>query len=59
MGNLKAETRVFIDHKAPAYSVIFRDMAHVGFSDMKHMISIKSPEESSLFGALSVDILGL
>ena len=51
-GNLKAETRVFIDHKAPAYSVIFRDMAHVGFSDMKHMIKF-----NSLTGKLDADLM--
>ena len=51
-GNLKAETRVFIDHKAPAYSVVFRDMAHVGFSDMKHMIKF-----NSLTGKLDADLM--
>ena len=30
--------RVISMHSAPAYKAVFRDMKHVGFSDMKHAI---------------------
>ena len=40
--NENVVTRVYVKHTKPVTKVIFRDMSHMGFSDMKHMISMKS-----------------
>ncbi len=32
-------TRVYLKHTKPVYKVLFRDMRHLGFSDMKHLIN--------------------
>lgn len=37
-----AVTCGFINNRKPAYHAVFRDMEHVGFSDMKHQIPLKS-----------------
>ena len=37
-GNATIVTRVYLRHTRPVYRVLFRDMQHVGFSDMKHRI---------------------
>ena len=39
-GNLKAETRAFIDHTQPVYGAVFQGMPHLGFTDMKHMMGL-------------------
>lgn len=36
----KLVARGYLQHTSPAYKAVFRDMKHVGFSDMKHAISI-------------------
>ena len=36
--NENVVTRAYIRHSAPAYKVLFRDMKHVSFSDMKYAI---------------------
>ena len=46
--------RVCCMHSAPAYKVVFRDMKHVGFSDMKHAI----PKfMSAVAGKLDADLM--
>ena len=46
--------RVCSLHSAPAYKVVFRDMKHVGFSDMKHAI----PKfMSAVAGKLDADLM--
>ena len=35
-------TRVYLRHTKPVYKVLFKDMKHMGFSDAKHMIPMKS-----------------
>ncbi len=35
-------SRGYMDHTAPAYKAVFRDMKHQGFSDLKHAIPMKS-----------------
>ena len=40
--NLNVETRVLLYHTAPVYKVVFKDMQHLGFTDMKHAIPIKA-----------------
>ena len=35
-------TRVYLRHTKPVYKVLFKDMKHIGFSDAKHMIPMKS-----------------
>lgn len=40
--NENVVTRAYIDHTAPAYKVLFRDMKHIGFSDMKYAVKPKS-----------------
>ena len=37
-GNLKVESRYFIDHTKPVYGAVFDKMQHAFFSDMKHMM---------------------
>ncbi len=49
--NERVVTRVYIDHTAPAYKVLFRDMKHIGFSDMKYAVNPKS-----LVGKLDDDL---
>ena len=34
--NENVVTRVYLRHTKPVYKVVFRDMKHMGFSDMKH-----------------------
>lgn len=41
-GNETIVARAYLRHTKPVYKVLFRDMRHVGFSDMKFQISIKS-----------------
>ena len=36
--NLNVVTRAFLRHTKPVYQAVFRDMRHMGFSDMKHMM---------------------
>ena len=50
--NLHAETRAFIDHADVVYGAVFEKMAHLGFTDMKHMIPIKY-----LVGAMDADVM--
>ena len=40
--NINAETRAFVDHTEVVYGALFQRMQHLGFSDMKHMIPIRS-----------------
>lgn len=40
--NRTAVTRAFISNRKPAYHAVFKDMQHLGFSDMKHQIPLKS-----------------
>jgi len=49
--NLNVETRPYIDHTKPVYSVLFQKMQHIAFSDMKHMIPIKA-----IVGGLDADL---
>ncbi len=35
-------TRVYIRHTAPVYKALFRDMKHMGFSDAKYLVPMKS-----------------
>ncbi len=48
--NEKLVARGYLRHTEPAFKAVFRDMKHVGFSDMKHTISI-----GSMVGKLSAD----
>lgn len=50
--NENVVTRVYLKHKKPVYKVLFRDMKHIGFSDMKYMIPIKS-----MIGKLDADLM--
>ncbi len=50
--DLNVVTRVHLDHRKPVYKVVFKDMAHLGFSDMKYAVPIKS-----VVGKLSPDVL--
>ena len=45
-------TRVYLRHTKPAYKVLFRDMKHMGFSDAKYQIPMKS-----VVGKLDPDVL--
>lgn len=49
--NANAVTRGFIYHTAPAYHAVFKDMEHLGFTDMKYQIPLKS-----MVGKLDCDI---
>jgi len=40
--NENVVTKGYLNHTAPAYKVLFRDMKHIGFSDMKYAISAAS-----------------
>lgn len=51
-GNVKAETRAFIDHTQPVYGAVFKNMQHLGFTDMKHMMNLKL-----LTGKLDADVM--
>ena len=51
-GNVKAETRAFVDHTKPVYGAVFEGMQHLGFTDMKHMMGM-----SLLTGKLDADIM--
>ncbi len=44
--------RAYLRHTKPVYKVLFRDMKHVGFSDMKHRIGF-----GSMVGRLDADIM--
>ena len=44
--------RVYIRHTEPIYKVLFRNMQHIGFSDMKHRITF-----SPITGGLDADIM--
>ena len=46
--------RVCSMHSAPAYKAVFRDMKHVGFSDMKHAIP---KAMSAVAGKLDADLM--
>lgn len=48
--NIVAKT--YLNHSAPAYKVLFRDMKHMAFSDMKHNL----PPSGMLAGKLDADI---
>ena len=48
--------RVISMHSAPAYKAVFRDMKHVGFSDMKHAIP-KSMAGMVGVGKLDADLM--
>ena len=50
--NLNAETRPYIGHTKPVYSALFKNMQHIAFSDMKHMIPIKA-----IVGSLDPDVM--
>lgn len=49
--NQNVVTRGYLYHKKPVYKVVLKDMRHLGFSDMKYMIPLKSQ-----VGKLSPDI---
>lgn len=51
-GNIKAETRPFIDHTSTVYGAVFKRMQHLGFTDMKHMMNLPI-----LTGKLDADTL--
>ena len=40
--NKTSVTRAFISNKNVAFHAVFRDMQHIGFSDLKHFIPVKS-----------------
>ena len=40
--NKTAVTIAFIINKAPAYHAVLKDMQHIGFTDLKHVIPLKS-----------------
>ncbi len=50
--NINAETRVYLDHTRPVYGAVFKNMQHISFSDMKHMIPIKA-----IVGSLDPDVM--
>ncbi len=50
--NRKAETRAFVDHTRPVYGAVFKNMQHLGFTDMKHMMNLKL-----LTGKLDADVM--
>ena len=51
-GNVKAETRAFVDHTKPVYGAVFKNMQHLGFTDMKHMMNLKL-----MTGKLDADVM--
>ncbi|MBR4542732.1 MAG: dienelactone hydrolase family protein [Lachnospiraceae bacterium] len=50
--NATLETRTYLEHTKPVFKVLFRDMEHLGFSDLKFAIPIKK-----VVGALPPDVL--
>lgn len=50
-GMRSVAARVYLRHTEPVYKALFRDMKHIGFSDAKHMIPLKS-----MVGKLSPDV---
>lgn len=50
--NEKVVSRVYLRHTKPVWKVLFRDMKHVGFSDMKFRIRI-----ASMAGKLPADVM--
>ncbi len=40
--NRPSAARAFLRHRQPVYHAVIRDMQHLGFSDMKHFISMKA-----------------
>jgi len=50
--NERVVTRVYIRHTGPVYKALFRDMRHMGFSDAKHLIPMKS-----VMGKLDPDVM--
>lgn len=49
--NAGVVTRVFMNHTSPVYKVLFKDMAHLGFSDLKHAIPMKK-----MVGKMDADV---
>lgn len=49
--NENVVNRVYLRHTEPVYKALFRDMKHIGFSDAKHMIPLKS-----MVGKLNPDV---
>ena len=39
-GNEKVVMRAYLGHTKTVYKALFRDMAHIGFSDMKHVMGL-------------------
>ena len=50
--NEKVVAKGYLNHTAPAYKVLFRDMKHIAFSDMKHNL----PPSPMLGGKLDADL---
>ena len=40
--NENVVTRVYLRHTKPVYKILFRDMKHIGFSDMKFFVPLKA-----------------
>lgn len=51
-GNEKLASRVYIRHTAPVWKALFRNMQHVGFSDMKHMVRM-----GAMMGRMNPDVM--
>ena len=51
-GHTNVVTRALINHSEPVYRVVFRDMKHVGFSDMKHAM-----KPGNAIGKLDADMM--
>ena len=50
--NLNVVTRVYLDHRKSVYKVVFKDLQHLGFCDLKFAIPSKS-----MVGKLPADVL--
>ena len=50
--NEKVAAGIYLKHEQPVWKVLFRDMNHVGFSDMKHRIRF-----ASMTGKLAPDVM--
>ena len=50
--NSKLVTRVYLDHTKTVYKVVFRDMKHLGFSDLKYKV-----DSRKIVGSLDADLL--
>ena len=50
--NENVAARVYLRHEKPVWKVLFRDMKHVGFSDMKHRLRF-----ASMAGKLPPDVM--